>query len=144
MAEDAINQAIEKAGLPVKNCPTEDLKIHGGGENSERFGDLAIYGTDAEKIQQLIEENPRLAEKLHEDLPYCAAEIVWAIRFEMAHTVEDVLARRTRALFLDARAAVQIAPRVAEIMAREMGKDNAWINAQIEKFNETAKNYLPL
>ena len=144
MAEDAINQAIEKAGLPVRICPTEDLKIHGGGENSERFGDLAIYGTDAEKIQQLIRENPEFAERLHEDLPYCAAEIVWAIRFEMAHTVEDVLARRTRALFLDARAAVRIAPRVAEIMAREMGKDNAWINAQVEKFNDTAKNYLLL
>ena len=144
MAEDAINQAIAKAGLPVRICTTEDLKIHGGGEHSACLGNLAIYGTDAENIRELIEENPRLAEKLHEDLPYCAAEIVWAARFEMAHTVEDVLARRTRALFLDARAAIRIAPRVAEIMAREIGKDGNWIDAQIEKFNETAKNYLPL
>jgi len=142
MAEDAVNQAIEKNDLPVRNCATESLQIHGFCENSERFDDLKIYGADAEKILQLIKQSPHLAERLHEDLPYCAAEIVWAIRFEMANTVEDVLARRTRALFLNARAAIEIAPRVTEMMAREMGKDVNWIAAQIEKFGETAKNYL--
>ena len=144
MAEDAINQAIAKNDLPVKNCVTENLKIHGSCEDAERFGDLAVYGADAEKIRELIGENPDLAEKLHEDLPYRAAEIIWAIRFEMAQTVEDVLARRTRALFLNAQAAMEIAPRAAALMAREMRKDGDWISEQIEKFNETAKNYLPL
>jgi glycerol-3-phosphate dehydrogenase len=143
MAEDAINQASAKAGLTVKNCQTKDLKIHGSCEDSNQFGELAIYGSDAEKIKSLVEENPNFARKLHADLPYCAAEIVWAIRFEMARTVEDVLARRTRVLFTDARAAIEIAPRVAEIMAEELGKDKVWINGQIEKFIELAKGYLP-
>lgn len=126
MAEDAINQAAKLAGLPEKKCVTENLKI---------------YDADAEEIKKLIAENSQLAEKLHEDLPYCAAEIVWAVTGEMAQTVEDVLARRTRALFLDSRAAVEIAPRVAEIMAGELGKDEIWIETQIAEFNETAQNY---
>ena len=141
MAEDAINQAIKTVNLPARNCATKDLKIHGFCKDAEKLGDLAIYGADAEKIRELIEENPSSGGKLHADLPYCAAEIVWAVRFEMARTLEDVLARRTRALFLNARVAIEIAPRVAEIMARELGKDTIWIDGQIEKFNETAKNY---
>lgn len=142
MAEDAVNQAIEKNNLLKKECRTETLKIHGFCENAEQFGDLAIYGTDAEKIREIIAENPDSAAKLHEDLPYCAAEIVYAARFEMAQTVEDVLARRTRALFLNAKAAIEIAPRVAEILARELGKNEIWIDAEIRNFNEVAGNYL--
>ncbi len=142
MAEDAINQAIEKNDLSKRKCQTENLKIHGFCEDAECFGDLAIYGTDAEKIREIIKENPALAEKLYEDLPYCAAEIVHAVHFEMARTVEDVLARRLRILFLDAKAATQIAPRTAEILARELGKDKNWIDEQIEIFNELAGNYL--
>jgi len=142
MAEDVINQASAKANLPARNCATKNLKIHGSCEDSDEFGDLAIYGADAEKVKKIIEENPDLAEKLHADLPYCAAEIVWAIRFEMAQTVEDVLARRMRILFLDAKAAIEIAPATAEIMAKELGKDKIWIDVQIESFIELAKNYL--
>jgi glycerol-3-phosphate dehydrogenase len=141
MAEDAVNQAIKTANLSANHCATKDLRIHGFCENSEQFGDLAIYGADAENIEKLIKENPSLAEKLYSDLPYCEAEIVWAICFEMARSIEDVLARRTRALFLNARAAVKIAPRVAEIMARELSKDKKWIDNQIESFTETAKSY---
>jgi glycerol-3-phosphate dehydrogenase len=143
MAEDAVSQAIGKANLRKRNCVTENLKIHGFCENSDEFGDLAIYGADAKEIQRIIKENPStFDEKLHGDLPYCAAEIVWATRFEMAQTVEDVLARRTRALFLNAKAAIKIAPKAAEIMAQELGKDKIWIEKQIKEFNETAKNYL--
>lgn len=142
MAEDAVNQAVAANHLTDVKSATANLKIHGFCEEAERFGDLAIYGADAEKIQRIISENPNLAGKMHEDLPYCAAEIVWAARFEMAQTVEDVLARRTRALFLDARAAIEIAPRTAEIMARELGKDKHWIDEQIVDFNELAGGYL--
>ncbi|MDQ3181930.1 MAG: glycerol-3-phosphate dehydrogenase/oxidase, partial [Acidobacteriota bacterium] len=141
MAEDAVNQAIKIADLPEKTSPTKDLKIHGFCENAENFGDLAIYGTDAEKILEFINENPKLSEKLHKNLPFCAAEIVWAVRNEMAQTVEDILARRTRALFLDAKAAVEIAPKVAQIMADELRKDKSWIDGQIREFNNVAKNY---
>jgi glycerol-3-phosphate dehydrogenase len=142
MAEDAINQAIAANDLTDVKSATENLKIHGFCEDSERFDNLAIYGADAEKIEELIKEISSLAEKLHDDLPYCAAEIVWAARFEMAQTVEDALARRTRALFLNARATIEIAPRTAEIMARELGKDKDWIDEQIKDFNALAKNYL--
>lgn len=143
MAEDAINRAIEVTNLPEKKSMTKELKIHGFYEDSEKFGDLAIYGADAKKIKKLIEENSHLAEKLHTDLPYLVAEIVWAIRFEMAQTVEDILARRTRSLFLNAQAAIEIAPRVAEIMARETGKDENWIERQTNDFIEIADKYFP-
>lgn len=142
MAEDAVNQAVKIADLPTNNSLTKDLKIHGFCENAEIFGDLAIYGTDAEKIRELIKENPQFSEKLHKDLPYCTAEIVWAVRNEMANTVEDILARRTRALFLNAKAAIEIAPKVAQIMADELRKDKVWIDMQISEFNYLAKNYL--
>lgn len=127
MAEDAVNQAVKIASLPEKSCVT---------------GDLKIYGDDIENIQKSIEANPKLAEKIHEDLPYRKAEIVYAIQNEMAQTVEDVLARRTRALFLNARATIETAPEIAQIMADELGKDEDWIRAQIAEFYETAKNYL--
>ncbi|MCU1290506.1 MAG: Glycerol-3-phosphate dehydrogenase [Acidobacteria bacterium] len=141
MAEDAVNQAIILANLPRKACQTKHLKIHGATEARKTRGDMAIYGADAESIRKLISENPLLDEKLHADLPYKAAEIVWAIRNEMALTVEDVLARRTRALFLDADAAIEIAPQIARIMAQELGKDSDWIAEQVREFNATARKY---
>ena len=144
MAEDAINQASEIAGLPEKNCVTETLKVHGAIESKEAQNDLNIYGTDAEEINKLIAENPDFAEKLHQNLPYRKAEIIWAIRNEMTETIEDILARRTRALFLNAKAAIEIAPQIAEIMAQELQKEFAdiWINEQIQIFGETAQHYL--
>jgi glycerol-3-phosphate dehydrogenase len=142
MAEDAVNEALKISDLPGKNCVTENLKIHGAAESLESFGELAIYGSDAEKIQKLIEENPSLGEKLHENFSYTKAEIVWFCRSEMARTVEDALARRTRALFLDARSAIEIAPKVAEIMASELGQTEEWKKQQIRDFNLIAKNYL--
>ncbi len=135
MAEDTINQAVKIADLIEKKSPTKDLKIHGFCENAERFGGLAIYGTDAESIRELINENSQFASRLHKDFPYCVAEVVWAIRNEMAITVEDILARRTRALFLDAKAAAAIAPQVAQIMADELGKDKTWVDEQILALN---------
>ena len=142
MAEDAVNQAIKMANLTEKKCVTKNLKIHGFTENSEKYGNLAIYGVDAEEIQKLIYENADLAEKLHEDLPYRKAEIVWTIRNEMPQTIEDVLARRTRVLFLNAKAAIELAPQIAEIMADELKKDKSWVDGQIEQFKEITENYL--
>jgi len=142
MAEDCVNQAAVLAKLPEKDCVTKDLKIHGFTENAARLGALSIYGADAIEIQKLIEKDKSLSEKLHADLPYTVAEVVWSIRNEAARSVEDVLARRTRALFLNARAAMEIAPNIAEIMARELGKDKNWIEKQIGEFKETAEKYL--
>ncbi len=142
MAEDAINQAIRSANLPVKKCVTENLKIHGFCETPDNYGNLAIYGSDAREIQDLIEENPYFAEKLHESLIYTKAEIIWAVRNEMAQTIEDVLARRTRILFMDARTAIEIAPKTAKIMAEELGQTTSWQEKQIDQFKQTAEKYL--
>ena len=142
MAEDAVNQAINLANLPEKACVTKTTKIHGATvKNSNIHDDLAIYGADAEEVLKLIDENPFSAEKLHTNLPYRIAEILWTVRNEMPQTIEDVLARRTRALFLDARAAIEIAPKIAEIMADELGKNSDWIVAQIGEFDAAARKY---
>ena len=142
MAEDCINQAAVLAKLPEKDCVTKDLKIHGFIENAGQFGDLAVYGADASEIQKLTAADKSLGAKPHADLPYTFAEIVWSIRNEAARTVEDVLARRTRALFLNARAAIEIAPKIARIMAHEFGKDEDWIERQVDEFNQTAEKYV--
>jgi len=141
MAEDCVNQAATLARLPDKECVTQRLNIHGFHLSSDRFGALSGYGSDAPAIEALREADRSLAQPLHPALPYTAAEVVWAARHEMARTVEDVLARRTRALFLNARAAVAMAPRVADVLAAELERDAAWKASQVEGFHETARNY---
>jgi glycerol-3-phosphate dehydrogenase len=89
----------------------------------------------------MITENPELGEKLHNRLDFTKAEVVWACREEMAQTLDDMLSRRVRALYLDARAAIDMAPEVARLMAKEMGKDEAWQKKQIAEFTELAKGY---
>jgi glycerol-3-phosphate dehydrogenase len=143
MAEDCVDQALVLAELPDRPCMTKTLNIHGFHEHSERFGDLAVYGSDAPAILDLIRSDPSLGERLDPALPTVGAEVVWSTRHEMARTVEDALARRTRALFLDARAAIRMAPRAAELMAKELGRDEAWRHAQVESFTTLARGYLP-
>ena len=142
MAEDCVNQAATLARLPEKPCTTRTLNVHGYHKHAEKFGHLAVYGSDALAIQDLMRADPERAAPLHPELPYCGAEFVWAARYELARTVEDALARRTRALFLNARAAVEMAPRVAELMARELGRDEAWEDTQVRAFREVAQGYL--
>jgi glycerol-3-phosphate dehydrogenase len=142
MAEDCVNQAAILARLPERPCITSTLNIHGFHRHADKFGSLAIYGADAPAIQDLMRAEPIWATPLHPTLPYCEAEVVWATRFEMARTVEDVLARRTRALFLNARAAIDMAPRVAELMVAELGKDEAWQKEQVTAFHDLAKRYV--
>ena len=138
MAEDCVNQAATLARLPEKPCVTRHLNVHGFHAGSDKFGHLSVYGSDAVSVQAL-----GLAEPLHPALPYTGAEVVWAARNEMARTLEDVLARRTRALFLNARAAIEMAPAVARVMARELERNSAWETEQVQSFTETARNYLP-
>jgi glycerol-3-phosphate dehydrogenase len=142
MAEHCVNTAALLEHLPEKPCPTRTLNIHGFHRQAARFGPLAVYGSDALHIQDLVRGDPALGVPLHAALPTCGAEVIWAARSEMARTVEDVLARRTRALFLDARAAVEMAPRVAELLAREMERDEAWRVAQVDAFRQVASGYL--
>jgi glycerol-3-phosphate dehydrogenase len=142
MAEDCVNQAATLARLPEVPCPTRTLNIHGFHRQASRFGHLAVYGSDALHIQDLMRAEPGLEAPLHPALPYCGAEVVWAARFEMARTVEDVLARRTRALFLEARAAIEMAPKAADLLALELGRDAAWRRTQVEAFRDLARGYL--
>jgi glycerol-3-phosphate dehydrogenase len=142
MAEDCVNQAAELGRLPERPCPTKQLNVHGFHRSASKFGALAVYGSDALGVQDLIRAEPPLAAPLHPALPYVEAEVVWAVRVEMARAVEDVLARRTRALFLNARAALAMAPRVAELMARELERDAHWVASQVEAFGQLARGYL--
>jgi glycerol-3-phosphate dehydrogenase len=141
MAEDCVNQAATLARLSERPCVTAHLKIHGSHEPHDELGHLAAYGADAPALQELMCSSTRLAEKLHPDLPYCGAEVVWTTRFEMARTVEDCLARRTRALFLNARAAAAMAPKVAELMASELKLGQNWQASQVATFQSLAKRY---
>jgi len=143
MAEEAVNKAAEFAELPASPCVTKTLNVHGFHENSERFGELAHFGADAMDIESLIRSDAALGERLHPNLAARAAEVVWATRFEMARTVEDVLSRRTRCLLLDAKAAVEAAPKVAAIMASELKRDKGWIKSQVEALTTLARGYLP-
>ncbi|MEO8372895.1 MAG: glycerol-3-phosphate dehydrogenase/oxidase, partial [Candidatus Solibacter sp.] len=143
MAEDCVNQAATLARLPEKPCGTANLNIHGFHTASEKYGHLWVYGSDARMVQELESSDPAWAQPLDSELPYTAGEVIWAIRHELARTVEDVLARRTRALFLNAQAALRMAPRVAGLMARELGRDAAWEAAQLAAFNEVAQGYIP-
>jgi len=141
MAEDCVDHAITLGKLPDVECPTKNLRIHGYVENSAVLGSLEVYGSDAEKIRALADSSAALAARLHPALPYIAAEAVWAAREEMARTVEDVLARHTRALFLDANAAIAMAEPVARLLAAELGRDGAWVAAQVNEFTELAQQY---
>ena len=142
MAEDTMNQALLVAGLDERECVTKNLRIHGWLKNFDRHNPLHFYGTDAVYIEKLMNLNPDWAHPLHPALPYTGAEVIWAIREEMARGVEDVLARRSRALQLDARAAIEMAPSVAGLIAEEMGYDGAWQKQQVRQFTELAGEYL--
>jgi glycerol-3-phosphate dehydrogenase len=143
MAEDAVDHAIVLARLTERPCVTRDLHIHGFHRHSQEFGSLAIYGSDAPAIEELSHTRPELGENLHADLKLIGAEVVWAVRHEMARMVEDVLARRHRALFLNASAALEIAPNVAQLMAAELRRDELWQDSQLTAFRDTAAHFQP-
>ncbi len=139
MAEDCVDHAATLARLPERPCVTRELKVHGHHEEASQFGPLAVYGSDAPLVR-----GPRSRRAAARGsgciplFPIARAEVAWAARFEMARTVEDVLARRTRALFLDARAAIEMAPAVAGILAAELGRTAEWASVQAEEFRRLA------
>ncbi|WP_397571888.1 glycerol-3-phosphate dehydrogenase/oxidase [Schlesneria sp. T3-172] len=141
MAEDCVDQAATLAQLPERHCLTRTLAVHGAASSASVTSHLAVYGSDAVRIEDIASANPELRDRLDPALPYIGAEVIFAVRHEMARTVEDVLARRTRSLFLNAKAAVEMAPRVARLMARELPRDQAWIADQIAQFEQTAASY---
>jgi glycerol-3-phosphate dehydrogenase len=141
MAEDCVDHAATIARLDDRPCVTKSLPIHGHHLRADTFAELNGYGSDAPALRALMESDAELAKPLHPALPITAAQIVWAAREEMARTVEDALARRTRALFLNCAAALDMAPKVAAIMADELKRDQAWRDAQILQFGLVARHY---
>jgi glycerol-3-phosphate dehydrogenase len=136
MGEDVIDRASTLAGLTQAPSKTADLQLHGWVEQPAETWQQ-VYGSDLPAISAL-----NLAEPLHPNLPYQQAEIVWAARHEMARTLEDVLARRTRALFLDARASIEAAPLAARLLAGELGQDELWQRKQVAAFDAVAEKYV--
>jgi glycerol-3-phosphate dehydrogenase len=141
MAQDCVDQAATLANLPDRACVTPTQKIHGHLSNATDFGSLSVYGSDAPAIRELIATDAALGSQLDSQLPYVEAEVIWAARKEMARTVEDILARRTRALFLNVKAALRMAPRVANLLAKELGRDTSWQTEQVAAFTKTASGY---
>src|SRR5699024_5257457 len=132
MAEDTVDRAAVVAGLERKDCPTKNLRIHGWLKNVDRNSHLFVYGSDIVNIRELIEEHPTWEERLHPDYPYMKAEVIWAVRHEMARTVEDVLSRRIRFLLLDAKTSKDAAPMVAKLLADELTKNENWQEEKIK------------
>jgi glycerol-3-phosphate dehydrogenase len=142
MAEDTVDHGIVLGGLETQECVTRELNIHGFHTHPERFGLLASYGADAPSVEALIRSKAGLADPIHPRLATRAGEVVWAVREEMARTVDDVLARRSRSLILNARAAAEAAPIVADLMAEELGRDRGWARDQAEGFQKLAEEYV--
>lgn len=142
MAQDTIYQAEIVAGLDSTQCKTETLPIHG---SSDTLPDPTLshswYGSDRQPLLELCRSLPDGEQLLHPALPYLVGEIHWAVKYEMARTVEDILARRTRALFLNAQAAVEASPVVARHMAKLLGRDTKWETTQVTDFKHLAQQY---
>ena len=144
MAIDAIDQAVRVGGLPARPSPTAELLLHGWREQSTGpASSFSIHGSDAGSLAALCDERTEWNQLLHPSLPYRAGEVIWAARHEAARTVEDVLARRTRALFLDARASMEAAGLTAALLAQELGRASNWQEKQLCEFNKLAERYLP-
>lgn len=142
MAEDTINKAVMLGGFPERNCITTHMPVHGFRMDIDPYKDpLSVYGIHKEDIIAIGEEEKHLGGLVSEKLGIRKSQVAWAVRKEMARTVEDVLARRTRALFLDARESIRIAPEVAMIMAKELNQDENWIVSQLAQFEKVATNY---
>jgi glycerol-3-phosphate dehydrogenase len=142
MAQDMVEKVEKVKGWNKTHSATKKLRIHGYKKKVDRSDPLYVYGTDREKIIHLSVREPETAGTISESLPLLKAQVIWAVRHEMARTVEDVLSRRTRCLFLDAREAMRIAPEVASVMAKELGKSNEWEKLQVKEFINIANNYV--
>jgi glycerol-3-phosphate dehydrogenase len=148
MGRDAVETAAASAKLAAAPSRTESLRLHGFSEgdggrhgSGDWHGTGDRYGSDAALVDNLIASTDGAARPLHPLLPYREGDVLWAARYEMARTVEDVLARRTRALFLDAAASLACAPRVAEILASELRTDAAWAEGEVKRYADVARSH---
>ena len=141
MAEETIDKAIAKGFLEKKICVTSDHSLLSDSANISTDR-LRIYGDKSKEIENITIENPATITPIHPGFPYIRAEIIWICRNEMPVTIEDILARRTRALFLNAQASTEIAGEVASMMAQELGYDLLWQQNQVQSYIQLTKNYI--
>lgn len=141
MGEDTVEYFPKITGLKLSPSRSKDILLHGFTKTIPE-GHWSVYGSDARLIQDLAKSDPILSERIHPDFPHIMAEVVWAIRHEMAVKIEDVLSRRIRMLVLDAQAALESAKKVADLMALELKKNPAWIKKELASFQLTAEKYL--
>ena len=141
MAEDVVNRALDVSGLVYRPSKTKRLRLHGAHTGHEDSWKWEGYGTDAKFLDELVQIRPEWDRLVHPKLPVRAVEVIWAVRYEMARSVEDVLSRRTRALLIDAAATIEAAPEVARLMSEELERNEAWIESQLQQFIELAKQY---
>ncbi|MCR4764730.1 MAG: glycerol-3-phosphate dehydrogenase/oxidase [Bacteroidaceae bacterium] len=142
MAEDTIDKAIAMQKVPKRKCVTKRLKIHGWHENPDLTNHCYIYGSDEPALHELEKEKAQYAERISPKYDFTFGEVIWAVRHEMARTLDDVLARRVRLLYIDAGEALRVAPAVAQVMASEMHLSDAWVSEQVAAFSAIAKNFL--
>jgi glycerol-3-phosphate dehydrogenase len=141
MGEDLVDKAEMRQGWLHVPTKTKHLKIHGYKENVDHSDPLFFYGSDEDELLNLAKQNG-LGESISASLRVINAQVVWAVKYEMARTVEDFLARRTRCQLLDARESIKMAPQVAKIMAEELGKDEKWIAKQVDDYIKVTSNYI--
>ncbi len=143
MAEDVVDRAIALVNLPARPCITTTLPIHGNvaAEHVHTCDRLGLYGIEADVIHAVHLDDPRTRERIHPDHPYTVGEVIHAVRHEMAITVEDVLARRVRLLFVDAAAAIACSDKVARVIAAEAAHEEGWVAAQVQEFHALARAY---
>ena len=142
MGEDTIDKAAVIGGLEERVTKTKELRIHGWLKHTDKEDYLHFYGSDAIGIKKMIERNPAWGDMLHDRLRIAKAQVIWAVKHEMARTVEDFLARRTRALLLDARASLEMAPEVARLMAEKLRKDEQWQQHQLTQYRQLVDGYI--
>lgn len=141
MAEDTLAAAIHHGMLPDRACVTRKVRLHGAPERPPSPSSLSRYGTEAAEISAMWASDSQMATPLDAALPFTRAEVIFAARYEMARTVEDVLSRRTRALLLDAKAAQRAASIVAKLLAAELGHGSEWIECETKRFVELAQKF---
>jgi glycerol-3-phosphate dehydrogenase len=142
MAEDVVNRAEDTANLTKLRCKTEVMPLYGCTDAEIPEKHLQVYGSDASELRAMMQSDPSLAERVSARLEFQKAEVIWHVRYDMARTVEDVLARRTRALLLDAKAALKAAPAVAQLMAEELGRDEKWRKRTVDDFESVARMHI--
>ena len=141
MGEDAVDKAVLLAGLPERKSITETLMIHSYSTNVSLDNPNSVYGSDLKAVEAIATEDKKYEGLLSEELQISKAQLIWAVREEMAITVEDFLARRTRALLLDARESIAICDVVANMMADELGFNKDWVSSQVKEYKELARGY---